>query len=177
MNVNWKYVRKEIVTAVIIIAIFAFAGLVLALVPADPAVPATNKKATCGIHVAKKGVYYEQAVRVELWFRNHPQQAAHPVGKCVIAKWRYLVYKRLIPKWIGVHKCEGAWDSRKTYGLYDGGLQMDTTFQNSYGREFISWWGPAYSWPPAYQMVAAERAYHSGRGFGPWPVCGAYGNA
>lgn len=116
-------------------------------------------------------------MRVEQWFRAHPAQAAHPVGKCVVKKWRALVYSRLIRKWVGVHKCEGAWNDVKTYGLYDGGLQMDTTFQRSYGREFLSWWGPAYNWPAAYQMVAAERAYQSGRKFGPWPVCGAYGHA
>jgi hypothetical protein len=67
-----------------------------------------------------------------------------------------------------IHHYEGAWDANTGNGYY-GGLQMDTSFQNSYGKEFVARWGTADNWPVWAQLEAARRAYASGRGFGPWP--------
>ena len=67
-----------------------------------------------------------------------------------------------------IHGFEGAWDSNTGNGYY-GGLQMDLQFQSLYGPEFLSRWGTADNWPPWAQLVAAVRAYQSGRGFAPWP--------
>ncbi len=87
------------------------------------------------------------------------------------------------PKWlldafICIHNHEGAWNS-KTGNGYDGGLQMDATFQVQYGPEFVHRWGSADKWPIWAQMTAAIRAYtgwvgpdprtRTARGFGPWP--------
>ena len=87
-------------------------------------------------------------------------------------------YRELERKWGCIHRHErGAdrWETNTGNGYY-GGLQMDTDFQYAYGREFVRRWGYAHRWPPVVQMLVAERAYDSGRGFGPWPntrrMCG-----
>ena len=47
---------------------------------------------------------------------------------------------------------------------------MDRGFMETYGSDFIArFHGYANVWPVWAQMVAAERAYSSGRGYGPWP--------
>ena len=66
-----------------------------------------------------------------------------------------------------IHRYEGPWDDPGS--PYYGGLQMDITFQRTYGREFLAAFGTADHWPPAIQITVAMRAYLSGRGFGPWP--------
>jgi hypothetical protein len=74
-----------------------------------------------------------------------------------------------------IHRYEGAWNSNTGNGYY-GGLQMDIRFQSLYGAEFVHRWGTADNWPAWAQLIAATRAYQSGRGFYPWPntarVCG-----
>jgi len=84
-------------------------------------------------------------------------------------------FRRLYSKWECIHGHEGAWDSATGNGYY-GGLQMDYSFQSAYGPEFLARWGHAGNWPVWAQLRAAERAYDSGRGFGPWPntrlMCG-----
>lgn len=67
-----------------------------------------------------------------------------------------------------IHKYEGAWNANTGNGYY-GGLQMDRTFQRTYGPEFYRAWGTANNWPPHVQLTVAYRAYFSGRGFHPWP--------
>jgi hypothetical protein len=74
-----------------------------------------------------------------------------------------------------IHRYEGAWDANTGNGYY-GGLQMDIGFQTRYGADFVQRWGTADNWPAWAQLLAATRAYRSGRGFYPWPntarVCG-----
>ncbi|MDX6451129.1 MAG: resuscitation-promoting factor RpfA [Gaiellaceae bacterium] len=67
-----------------------------------------------------------------------------------------------------IHRYEGAWNANTGNGYY-GGLQMDLSFQGSYGGEFLRRWGTADNWPVWAQLQAAVRAYQSGRGFEPWP--------
>jgi hypothetical protein len=67
-----------------------------------------------------------------------------------------------------IHHYEGAWNANTGNGYY-GGLQMDLSFQGSYGAEFLRRWGTADNWPAWAQLQAAVRAYQSGRGFYPWP--------
>lgn len=66
---------------------------------------------------------------------------------------------------------EGPWNARG--GTYWGGLQMDVGFMTHYGadkiREYHGW---ADRWSPRDQMVVAERARSSGRGYNPWPTTG-----
>jgi hypothetical protein len=67
-----------------------------------------------------------------------------------------------------IHRYEGAWTANTGNGYY-GGLQMDLSFQGSYGADFLKRWGTADNWPAWAQLQAAVRAYQSGRGFYPWP--------
>lgn len=71
-----------------------------------------------------------------------------------------------------IHGGEGAWNDETGNG-YHGGLQMDGSFETTYGPEFYARWGNAGNWPPIDQIIAAWRAYSSGRGFTPWPNTGA----
>ena len=78
-------------------------------------------------------------------------------------------FNRTYAKWNCIHNHEASW-----YGdnnpKYDGGLQMDDSFEESYGSDFIRLWGHnASNWPVWAQLRAAERAYAS-RGFYPWPT-------
>jgi hypothetical protein len=81
--------------------------------------------------------------------------------------------------WMCIHSYEGSWsDSGSPYW---GGLQMDLTFQQEYGPEFLARYGTADHWPIIDQIIAARRARDGfkrwpARGYGPWPrtaaLCG-----
>ena len=77
--------------------------------------------------------------------------------------------------WLCIHHYEGSWaDSGSPYW---GGLQMDLSFQRSYGGWLLRHKGTADHWSPLEQIWVAVRASHS-RGFSPWPNtardCGLY---
>lgn len=73
-----------------------------------------------------------------------------------------------------IHAFEGRWNDPGA--PHWGGLQMDSAFQHSYGREFLRYFGTADRWPTSVQIAVAIRAYIAGRGFLPWPntarLCG-----
>lgn len=47
---------------------------------------------------------------------------------------------------------------------------MDVGFQTTYGEDMIlKYHGYANKWHPYDQMIVAERARRSGRGYYPWP--------
>lgn len=110
--------------------------------------------------------------------------ARHSVYKVSNAKYRRWILKlwqkraayarlkaRRVPhkaQWLCIHRGEGAWSSHTGNGYY-GGLQMDISFQRSYGGYLLRNKGTANHWSPYEQMWVAERAYRSGRGFYPWP--------
>jgi Transglycosylase-like domain len=75
-------------------------------------------------------------------------------------------------QWLCIHRYERhpeqGWATRTGNGYY-GGLQMDISFQRTYGGELLRRKGTANRWTAAEQMWVAERAYRSGRGFYPWP--------
>ncbi len=70
-------------------------------------------------------------------------------------------------EWLCIHRYEGSW--RDSGSPYYGGLQMDISFQRSYGDYLLTRKGTANHWTPLEQMWVAERAYKSGRGFYAWP--------
>ena len=80
-------------------------------------------------------------------------------------------------QWLCIHRYERhprqGWATRTGNGYY-GGLQMDISFQRTYGRELLRRKGTADNWTAAEQMWVAERAYRSGRGFYPWPNTARY---
>lgn len=70
--------------------------------------------------------------------------------------------------WRCIHRYEGAWDDPNA--PYYGGLQMDVSFQRTYGRRLLRTKGTADHWTPLEQMWVAEQALRAGRGFYPWPT-------
>lgn len=80
-------------------------------------------------------------------------------------------------QWQCIHRYERdpsqGWKTRTGNGYY-GGLQMDISFQRSYGSKLLKKKGTANNWMWYEQMWVAERAYSSGRGFYPWPNTARY---
>ena len=70
-------------------------------------------------------------------------------------------------EWLCIHRYEGSWVDPNA--PYYGGLQMDVSFQRTYGGRLLDEKGTADHWSPLEQMWVAERAHASGRGFYPWP--------
>ncbi len=88
-------------------------------------------------------------------------------------------FRRTYAKWACIHEHEGSWTANTGNG-YNGGLQMDSGFQHTYGPEFIRRYGLAHQWPVWAQLVAAERAFYGfagygGRGYSPWGTRGMCG--
>jgi hypothetical protein len=75
-------------------------------------------------------------------------------------------------QWLCIHHFEGSW--RDPNSPYYGGLQMNISFQRTYGWTLLHKKGTADHWTPLEQMWVAEKAYRSGRGFYPWPNTARY---
>ncbi len=88
-------------------------------------------------------------------------------GEAARARRRAASLPRM-PAWLCIHRFEGPWNANTGNGYY-GGLQMDISFQRGYGADLLRRKGRAHRWRPLEQIWVAERAYRSGRGFGPWP--------
>jgi hypothetical protein len=71
-------------------------------------------------------------------------------------------------EWLCIQGYEGPWNDPNE--PYFGGLQMDISFQRSYGRYLLRRKGTANYWTPAEQMRTAEKALRTGGSFHPWPV-------
>lgn len=128
------------------------------------------------------------------FFKRHRRLAATPVGRYEL-RWHKAqmgwtkrelrqtlsaLESLLVPhkaQWLCIHRYEGDWEDGGN--PHWGGLQMDWGFMHTYGADFIrkhgeprgvsgpnGWWN---AWTPLEQMIAAERAHRSGRGFYPWP--------
>ena len=89
--------------------------------------------------------------------------------------WWQAKHPPYLQAWMCIHHYEGSWaDSGSPYW---GGLQMDLSFQQTYGGWLLRHKGTADHWSPLEQIWVAVRASHS-RGFSPWPNtardCGVY---
>jgi hypothetical protein len=91
-----------------------------------------------------------------------------------VAWWRANHPPRL-RGWLCIHRYEGSWADPGS--PYWGGLQMDLSFQQTYGGWLLRHKGTADHWSPLEQIWVAVRASRS-RGFSPWPNtardCGLY---
>ena len=111
--------------------------------------------------------------------------ATHSLARLehVARQWRHRAHQAwwqanhppALGAWLCIHHYEGSWtDSGSPYW---GGLQMDLSFQRTYGGWLLSHKGTADHWSPLEQIWVAVRASHS-RGFSPWPNtardCGVY---
>ena len=74
--------------------------------------------------------------------------------------------------WLCIHRHERSpsqgWRTNTGNGYY-GGLQMDISFQRTYGARLLRTKGTADRWTPLEQIWVALKAHGSGRGFHPWP--------
>ena len=98
-------------------------------------------------------------------------------------RWRHVAHRTWarathppgLGGWLCIHRYEGSWADGG--GPYWGGLQMDLSFQQTYGGWLLRHKGTADHWSPLEQIWVAVRAAHS-RGFSPWPNtardCGLY---
>jgi hypothetical protein len=81
------------------------------------------------------------------------------------------------PEWLCIHRYEEqprqGWRTNTGNGYY-GGLQMNISFQRTYGWLLLHKKGTADHWTALEQMWVAEKAYRSGRGFYPWPNTARY---
>ena len=85
---------------------------------------------------------------------------------------RQALHPPRLTAWLCIHRHERnprqGWATATGNGFY-GGLQMDISFQRTYGRDLLRRKGTANRWTALEQIWVAERAYRSGRGFHPWP--------
>ena len=98
-------------------------------------------------------------------------------------RWRHRAHRAwwrakhppYLQAWLCIHRYEGSWAD--SGGPYWGGLQMDLSFQRTYGGWLLSHKGTADHWSALEQIWVAVRASHA-RGFSPWPNtardCGVY---
>jgi hypothetical protein len=114
-----------------------------------------------GVRLTKTPVQQPRAgVAYRGWIRNLWYKRAHTA-------WRHAQNPPHEAAWQCIHRYEGAWSDSDA--PYYGGLQMDLSFQRSYGADLLRRKGTADHWTAVEQMWVAERAYRSGRGFYPWP--------
>jgi hypothetical protein len=82
------------------------------------------------------------------------------------AAWWRANHPPALNAWLCIHRYEGSWtDSGSPYW---GGLQMDLSFQETYGGWLLRHKGTADHWSPLEQIWVAVRAARV-RGFSPWP--------
>jgi hypothetical protein len=91
------------------------------------------------------------------------------------AAWRRAKHPPLLRDWNCIHHYEGSWTDHGA--PYWGGLQMDYSFQSTYGGWLLRHKGTADHWTSLEQIWVAVRAWRV-RGFSPWPNtardCGVY---
>ena len=107
--------------------------------------------------------------------RIYLRTKSHAFRGWVVRYWRKVANRTRVQfhsppylsAWLCIHRYEGSW--KDTGAPFWGGLQMDSSFQSSYGAYLLRMKGTANNWTPLEQIWTAERARRSGRGFHPWP--------
>lgn len=82
------------------------------------------------------------------------------------AAWTTAHHPPMLRAWYCIHRYEGSWTDHGA--PYWGGLQMDYSFQSSYGPWLLRHKGTADHWTSLEQIWTAVRAWRV-RGFSPWP--------
>lgn len=110
------------------------------------------------------GFVRTNSMAYRLWVLNHWKKISAKVSK----QFRN---PPNLSSWLCIHHYEGSWSD--TGDPYWGGLQMDTSFQQTYGSWLWQHKGTADHWTPLEQIWTAIRASHT-RGFWPWPNTARY---
>ncbi len=87
------------------------------------------------------------------------------------AAWWRANHPPALQGWLCIHRYEGSWTD--SGGPYWGGLQMDLSFQTTYGGWLLRHKGTADHWTRLEQIWVAVRAWRV-RGFSPWPNTARY---
>lgn len=115
--------------------------------------PANGARSLAGRSLAARSLYRLRVLARRWRHRAH-------------AAWLHATHPPGLGGWLCIHRYEGSWaDSGSPYW---GGLQMDLSFQQTYGGWLLRHKGTADHWSPLEQIWVAVRASHS-RGFTPWP--------
>lgn len=105
------------------------------------------------------------------WRRSHPAAERHHRRLIIEAAYRREADRyRAEFMCIAGHESHWTWDISTGNGYY-GGLQMDRSFQGTYGPELYRTKGTADNWTIDEQIAVASRAVPR-RGFTPWPNTG-----
>ncbi|HEY3462884.1 MAG TPA: hypothetical protein VGK62_05465 [Gaiellaceae bacterium] len=103
------------------------------------------------------------------------QQLARRWRRRAHRAWWHATHPPELRDWMCIHRYEGSWSDPGS--PYWGGLQMDLSFQETYGGWLLRHKGTAENWSPLEQIWVAVRASRV-RGFSPWPnsarYCGVY---
>jgi len=119
----------------------------LAVIHGGPATPAASRR-----HLSARS--FAQLPRLaQLW--RHREHAA----------WWRATHPPELRGWSCIQRYEGSWTD--SGGPYYGGLQMDLSFQATYGGWLLRHRGTADHWSPLEQIWTAVRAWRV-RGFSPW---------
>ena len=106
---------------------------------------------------------------------QHMRELAHLWHRREHEAWRRAEHPPLLRDWSCIHRYEGSWTDHGA--PYWGGLQMDYSFQSTYGGWLLRHKGTADHWTSLEQIWTAVRAWRV-RGFSPWPNtahdCGVY---
>ncbi len=156
----------------------------VALLAPQPAASAEKRAQEIKLiqHFREKTWHWQRVVGIKPTPSNRSEKKAGPAyRRWVLRLWERRAEKMLRkaksvpykPYWLCIHRYEGAWNANTGNGYY-GGLQMDITFQRTYGWYLLNSKGTADRWTPNEQMWVAERARRSGRGFYPWPNTARY---
>jgi hypothetical protein len=131
--------------------------------PPEPATATTSAPPADGDQVAR----LTRRLAASEKARRRERRAYH-------RRLRAVIHSTVLPghwlerSFLCIHAGEGAWGAATGNGYY-GGLQMDLSFQRSYGGWALRVFGTANRWPASVQVATAIRAYTAGRGFYPWP--------
>jgi hypothetical protein len=99
------------------------------------------------------------------------RQLARSWGRREHAAWWRANHPPNLGGWLCIHHYEGSWSDAGS--PYWGGLQMDLSFQETYGGWLLRHRGTANHWSPLEQIWVAVRAWRV-RGFSPWPNTARY---
>jgi hypothetical protein len=107
--------------------------------------------------------------------------AARPLERLrqLALRWRHRAHRAwwranhppMLRGWLCIHRYEGSWADPGS--PYWGGLQMDFSFQQTYGGWLLRHKGTADHWSELEQIWVAVRAARV-RGFSPWPNTARY---
>jgi len=128
----------------------------LAVIQGGPAMPSASRhlSARSFSRLPRLARLWRHRERAAWWRANHPPD---------------------LRGWTCIHHYEGSWTD--SGGPYYGGLQMDLSFQATYGSWLLRHRGTADHWSRLEQIWTAVRAWRV-RGFSPWPstahYCGMY---